>query len=82
MRNRDGLDFDRILRAMKLRYQTQALQNVGFYLMQTRPLFFIITALFFLCNGHRWFGTKGSMTLHIRVDGLYVLEGYRKEHLL
>jgi hypothetical protein len=76
-------DVIRILRAMKVRYRTQAMQNLGFYLLQTRPIIFFIAAIFFLCGGHRHLRmSQRSVSHQVRLDALGVVVQQRGEHLL
>jgi hypothetical protein len=71
-----------ILRAMKLRYRTQALLNLGFYLMETRPLFFFIAILFFLVGGHWWSkGAQKSTPLGLRSEAMGFVGIQRRQYL-
>jgi hypothetical protein len=75
-------DLARIFQAMKARYRTQALQNLGFYLMHTRPLLFYILVLFFLYGGDRWLSaSKLSITHQVHLDAVSVAIRRKKELL-
>lgn len=76
-------DLAQIIRAMKARFGIQALQNIGFYLMHTRPILFYIVILFFLCGGERWLGaSKHPITHQVRLDAFAVLTTQRRELFL
>jgi hypothetical protein len=77
------LDLPRAFRAMKFRYRTQAMLNLGFWLLETRPAFFFVAIVFFLVGGHRWLDTSQQANPHqLRSEAMGVVVGQRRVYLL
>jgi hypothetical protein len=78
-----GPDLPRAFRAMKYRYRTQALLNLGFYLIERRPVLFFVAIIFFVLGGHRWLSnSQHSYPRPLVAEGFGMLVQRQRQHLL
>ena len=71
----------RVIRAMKFRYQTQALLHIGFWLIETRPALFFIFISLVMFGGFRWLNTTLHVSPHsLRLEAFSALYRTRKEN--